>query len=90
MCCNLRVSPACTFRRGDFLSEVLLVICCLGLRLSLVILLWPLWSSWRLRLFLYVWSGIHCFPSSDSHYLAEIGGNLKEKGGKENANDEGL
>jgi hypothetical protein len=41
-------------------------------------------------LFLYVWSGIHCFPSSDSHYLAEIGGNLKEKGGKENANDEGL
>lgn len=90
MCCNLKVFPACTFRRGDFLSESLLGICCLCLSLSLIFLLWPLWSSWRLRLLLYVWPSIHCLPSSDSHYLTEIGCNLKEKGGKENANDEGL
>jgi hypothetical protein len=90
MCCNAKVSPACTFRGGDFLSEALLDICCLCLSLSLIIVVWPLWSSCRLRLLLYVWPSIYRFPSSDSQYLTEIGGNLKEKGGKENANDEGL
>jgi hypothetical protein len=61
----------------------------LCLSLSLTIVPGPL-GSWWFRLLLYVWPSIYCFSSSDSHYLTEIGGNLKEKDGEENSNNERL